>query len=150
MAAGTFVVFKRAKGNLGKAAINLSTGNYYMSLHKTSASANLVGDVSTFASVGSEISATGGYTAGGKVLSGLAWTTAASVGQWKLDFTDKIFTASGAALNNVRYAVIRNSGTSVGASKVVAYCALTGTQFNLASGSTLTVQFAANGVFTLA
>lgn len=150
MAAGTFTVFKRGKGNLGKGAFNLTNGNYYLHFFRTSASAGITGNVSTLASLTSQVSATGGYTASGKALTGLTWVTAASAGQWKLDFTtDLVVTASNAAINNIRYAVIRNS-TSSGAGKLLCYCTLTTTQFTLASGNTLTVQFPANGLFTLA
>lgn len=149
MAAGAFTVFKRAKGNLGKAALNLSTGNYYLHLFRTSASASLVGNLSTLASLVGQVSAAGGYTTSGKVLSGVTWTTGASAGQWRFDSTALTITASGAQLNNIRYAVIRNS-TGAGAGKLVAYAPLTTTQFNLASGTTLTITPAANGYFTLA
>jgi hypothetical protein len=149
MAAGAFVVFKRAKGNLGKAALNFSTGAYYMMLFRTSASAGLVGNLSTYASLVGQVSATGGYTAGGKAITGVTWVTAGSAGQWMLDSTATIFTASAAAINNIRYAVIRNS-TGALAGKLVCYAPLTTTQFTLASGNTLTVTPSANGYFRLA
>ena len=149
MPAGTFTVFKRAKGNLGKGALNFS-GNYYMGLFETAVSANIIGNLSTYGSLGSEIAATGGYAAGGKALAAVTWTTGASAGQWRLDSTARIFTANGGNLTNIRYAVVRQSAATVGASKIVAYAALTGVQFTLNSGSTLTVTPAANGYFTLA
>lgn len=150
MAAGTFTIFKRAKGNLGNAALNFSTGNYYLHLFRTSASAGIVGNLSTKASLVGECSAVGGYTTSGKLLAGRTWVTAASAGQWKLDFTtDLIVTASAAQIQNIRYAVIRNS-TGAGAGKLVCYAALSTTQFTLASNNTLTIQFPANGLFTLA
>lgn len=149
MAAGTFTVFKRAKGNLGNAALNFSTGNYYLHLFRTSASAGLAGNLSTKASLVGECSAVGGYTTSGKVLASRTWTTGASAGQWKLDFADIVITASGVQLQNIRYAVIRNS-TGSGAGKLVAYAPLSTAQFTLASNNTLTIQFAANGIFTLA
>lgn len=149
MAAGTFTVFKRAKGNLGKAALNFSTGNYYLHLYRTSASASLAGNLSTKASLVGECSAVGGYTTSGKLLATRTWVTAASAGQWKLDFDDIIITASAAQIQNIRYAVIRNS-TGSGAGKLVAYAPLSTAQFTLASNNTLTIQFAANGVFTVA
>jgi hypothetical protein len=149
MAAGAFVVFKRAKGNMGKAALNFSTGAYYMGLFRTSASAGLVGNLSTYASLVGEVSATGGYATGGKALSGVTWVTAGSAGQWMLDSTALIFTASAAAINNIRYAVVRNS-TGAAAGKLVAYAPLTTTQFTLASGNTLTVTPSASGYFRLA
>lgn len=150
MAAGTFKIFKRAKGNLGKAAFNLTTGNYYVHLYRASASAGLVGNLSTKASLVGECSVIGGYTTSGKVLTGLTWVTAASAGQWKLDFTtDPVITASGAAIQNIKYAVIRNS-TAAGAGKILTYVTLSTAAFTLATNNTLTIVFPANGLFTLA
>ena len=148
MAAGAFTVFKRAKGNLGKGALNFSTGNYYLGLFTNAASTGLAGNLSTYASLTGEVSATGGYTAGGKALAGLTWVTAGSAGQWMLDFTDLVVTATTGAINNIRYAVIRNS-TGAGAGKIVAWAPLTTAQFTLAQSSTLTIAFSANGVFRL-
>lgn len=149
MAAGAFTVFKRAKGNLGKGALILDSGNKYLHLFRTSASAGLVANLSTLASLVAQCSATGGYTASGRALGSVTWTTGASAGQWKFDSTALTITASGAAINNIRYAVIRNS-TGAGAGKLIAYAPLTTAQFTLASGTTLTITPAANGYFTLA
>jgi hypothetical protein len=54
------------------------------------------------------------------------------------------FTASGAPLTNVKYAVIYQSG-----GKLLCFCQLSSTQFTVASPNTLTVLPAATGVFTL-
>jgi hypothetical protein len=150
MAAGAFTVFRKAKGSLGKATLNLSTGVFYMGLFNSAAAANITGNLSTYGSLGNEVSATGGYASGGKVLSGVTWVTAGSAGQWMFDSTAVIFTASGASINNIRYAVIRQSAASVAASKVVAHASLTTAQFTLASGNTLTVTPNASGFFRLA
>jgi hypothetical protein len=54
------------------------------------------------------------------------------------------FTASGAPLTNVKYAVIYQSG-----GKLLCFCRLSSAQFTVASPNTLTVLPAATGVFTL-
>ena len=77
------------------------------------------------------------------------WTTGASAGAYKWDVTDPVFTASGAALNNIRYAVIRLSSGSTTSGFPLCYAALSTAQFNVSSGNTLTIQMNANGVFTL-
>jgi hypothetical protein len=149
MAAGTFKIFKRGKNNLGKAAFNLSTGNYYLHLFRASASAGIIGTLSTKASLVGECSAVGGYTTSGKVLTGISWASLASAGQYKWDWTtDLIVTASGAQIQNIKYAVIRNS-TGAGAGKLLTYVTLSSSQFTLATNNTLTVVFPANGLFTL-
>jgi hypothetical protein len=60
-----------------------------------------------------------------------------------------IFTASGAALNNIKYALLRNS-TGAGAGKVLCYCTLSTAAFTITSGNTLTITPHSSGVFTLA
>lgn len=148
MAASAWVIFDRAKHYIGDGTIDLSGGEFRISLHKTSASANLVGDITIKSSVGSEISATGGYAAGGQSLSSPLWTNGASAGEQKWDATDPIFTASGASLNNIRYAVIATSVTAT-SGVLLCYAALSTAQFNVSSGNTLTVQMNSSGIFTL-
>ena len=153
MAAGTWKVYTQTKRNIGSALFDLdnAAGPFYMTLHRTSASATITkftnGGISTYASIGSEVSATGGYVAAGTALSSVAWTVGANNSQMKWTYTTGgvIFTGS---LNNVRYAAIRNS-TGAGAGRVLCYVALSTTQFSLVSPNTLTVIPAATGVFTL-
>jgi len=134
--------------------INLD-GVFRMCLCRASASANLLKitntGISTWASVGSEISARGGYPANGKSIPGIKWTVGASTKQMKFTYTTAgiVFTASGSSLNNIKYAVIRNS-TAAGAGKVLCYCTLSTSPFTINSPNTLTILPASNGVFTLA
>ena len=58
------------------------------------------------------------------------------------------FTASGASLTNIRYAVLRNS-TGAAAGKLLCFCQLSSAQFTVSSPNTLTVLPAATGIFTL-
>lgn len=156
MAAGAWKIFTRAKRNLATASsgINLD-GVFRMCLCKTSASANLLKITNTGASawseIGSEIAAQGGYVAGGRSIPAIKWTVGASTKQMKFSFTTAglVFTASGAALSVIRYAVIRNS-TGAGAGKVLAFCTLSTAAFSISSPNTLTIIPAATGVFTLA
>ena len=159
MAAGAWKLYTRTKRTLGAGAgtITLGSGVFKMSLHRTSASANILkisnGGISTFASVGSEISATGGYAAGGRNLAPATgkWTVGASTKQMKFTYTTAglVFTANGANLTNIRYAVIRNS-TGAGAGKVICFCTLSTAAFTITSPNTLTISPAATGVFTMA
>lgn len=157
MAAGTWTVAGKVKKYIVNNTVTLGVGVFKMMLCKTSASAALsavgAGTRSTWASVGSEISARGGYVAGGRniVPATGQWTAGASAKSWKFTMSTigLVFTASNSSLINVRYAVIRNS-TGAGAGKILCYAALTTAQFTVTSPNTLTILPAATGIFTLA
>ena len=146
MAASAWTIFDQAKHYIGMGTIDLSGGSFRLTLHRTSASANLVGNITTFASVGSESSG-GGYS--DFSLASISWGAGTSAGQQKWDVTDPVITASGSTLSAVRYAVIRQSA-SAGGGPLLAYAALSTSEFNVTTGNTLTIQMAATGVFTLA
>lgn len=150
MAAGTWKLFWRAKRNLGAGNITLTTGaTLKLSLHRTSASTNLLTDaVSIFSSIGSEINAAAGYTAGGKALPNVKWTISGSAMKFLYTATGLIFTATGSALSAIRFAVIRTSlgGTS---GRVICWVALSTAQFDLAVPNLLTIFPPATAVFTL-
>lgn len=147
MAADAWTLFNSAKHKIGNGDIDLSSGVFRMSLHRTSASANVVGAISVFSSVGDEC-AGGGYVA--TTLNGTQWAAGTSAGQQKWDNTDPVITASASALSAVRYAVIRQSSDSTTSGFLLCYAALSTTDFDVTTGQTLTVQFNATGVFTLA
>lgn len=144
MAASAWTLYNRAKKYIGNGTIQLGTSALKMKL-TTSASNASTFTLSTFASITGEISARGGYAAGGRALGGLAWTTGASAKQMKFDSTDLIFTASGSALNNCKFAVLGMSG-----SKVLCWSKLSTAQFTVTNGNTLTVQINVGGIFTMA
>ena len=144
MAASSWQIYNESKKYLGNGTIQLGTTAMKMKLC-TSASNASTFTLSTFASITGEISARGGYVAGGRSLGGLAWTVGASAKQYKFDSTDLVFTASGSALNNVKFAVIGTSGA-----KALCWSKLSTSQFTVTTGNTLTVQMAAAGIFTLA
>jgi hypothetical protein len=125
-----------------------------MALFRTSSNASTF-TLSTFASLTAQISATGGYVSGGKALVPATgqWTTGASAKQMKFTYSTVglTFTASGASLTNIRYAVITYGASAAVASarKLVCFCQLSSAQFSVTSPNTLTVLPAATGVFTL-
>jgi hypothetical protein len=147
MAASAWQLYNTAKRYIGNGTIELGVGNFKMALF-TSASNTSTFTLSTFASLTSEISATGGYVGGGKLLVPATgqWTTGASAKQMKFTYSavGLTFTASGAPLTNIRYAVIYQSG-----GKLLCFCQLSSSQFTVSSPNTLTVLPAATGVFTL-
>lgn len=154
MAATAWAFFNSAKkriGQSGAAGIRLDAGVPKLSLRtdsallSTSASARIH---STLASIGGEIVAQGGYVAGGRALGNVAWTTAGDPASIKWDASDLVFTASGAALSNVKYAVIHFS-TAAASGYPLCWSKLSTAQFSVTSGNTLTIQFATAGIFTL-
>jgi hypothetical protein len=147
MAASAWTIFDRAKHYIGDGTIPLSGGIFRLSLHRTSASANLVGNITIFSSVGEQCSG-GGYVA--QTLASHTWTAGASAGQQRFDAADPVFTASASTLSAVRYAVIRLSSGSTTSGLLLCYAALSTSEFNISTGNTLTLQLAATGIFTLA
>ena len=151
MAASAWQLYNSAKKYIGNGTITLGAGVFKMVL-ATSASNTSTFTLSTYASVTNEIAATGGYTTGGKNLvpATAQWTTGASAKQMKFTMSSVglAFTASGASLTNIKYAIIRNS-TGAGAGKLLCFCQLSSSQFTVTSPNTLTVLPAATGIFTL-
>ena len=154
MAATAWQLYNTAKRYIGNGTIELGAGNFKMALFRTSSNASTF-TLSTFASLTAQISATGGYVSGGKALVPATgqWTTGASAKQMKFTYSTVglTFTASGASLTNIRYAVITYGASAAVASarKLVCFCQLSSAQFTVASPNTLTVLPAATGVFTL-
>lgn len=156
MAAGAWKIFTRAKRNLCTTSTGIHLdGVFKMALCRASASAALLGysntGISAWSQVPGEISARGGYAAAGRSIPAIKWTVGASTKQMKFSFTTAglVFTASGSALNNIKYAVIRNSVSAAGG-KLLCFCTLSTAAFTITSPNTLTILPAATGVFTLA
>jgi len=151
MAATAWQLYNSAKKYIGNGTITLGAGVFKMVL-ATSASNTSTFTLSTYASVTNEISATGGYTTGGKNLvpATAQWTVGASAKQMKFTMSTVglAFTASGASLTNIKYAIIRNS-TGATAGKLLCFCQLSSSQFTVTSPNTLTILPAATGIFTL-
>jgi hypothetical protein len=164
MAVGAWKIYTKAKRKIGTGGnamtaggVTLGVGVFKMSLHTAGASASILkvtnGGISTFASIGSEIVAQGGYIAGGRniVPATGQWTVGASAKQMKFTMTTAglPFTASGAALSSIKYAAIRTSVSAAGG-KVLCFCTLSTAAFSIASPNILTILPAATGIFTLA
>jgi len=153
MAATAWQLYSKGKRYIGNGTIELGVSNFKMALFRTSASATVNNfALSTFGSLAAQISATGGYVSGGKALVPATgqWTTGASAKQMKFTYSTVglTFTASGAPLTNVRYAVIYKDASG-SAAKLLCFCQLSSAQFTVSSPNTLTVLPAATGVFTL-
>ena len=151
MAASAWQLYNKAKQSIGNGTITLGAGVFKMVLARSASNASTF-TLSTYASVTNEISATGGYVTGGKTLvpATAQWTVGASAKQMKFTMSTVglAFTASGASLTNIKYAIIRNS-TGATAGKLLCFCQLSSSQFTVTSPTTLTILPAATGIFTL-
>ena len=151
MAATAWQLYNKAKQYIGNGTITLGAGVFKMVL-ATSASNASTFTLTAYSQITNEISATGGYVTGGKNLvpATAYWTVGASAKQMKFTMSTVglAFTASGASLTNIKYAIIRNS-TGATAGKLLCFCQLSSSQFTVTSPNTLTVLPAATGIFTL-
>jgi len=152
MAASAWQLYNKAKQYIGNGTITLGAGVFKMVL-ATSASNASTFTLTAYSQITNEISATGGYVTGGKNLvpATAYWTVGASAKQMKFTMSTVglAFTASGASLTNIKYAILRNS-TGATAGRLLCFCQLSSSQFTVTSPNTLTVLPAATGIFTLA
>jgi hypothetical protein len=153
MAAQAWKIYAAAKKKIGNGTLTLHTGVFKMSLHRNSASGTItsLSTISIFSSILGQISAVGGYAAGGRSVPTIAWTLGVSGLQYKFTYASAgvIFTASGASLSNIRYALIRKSSGSTTSGHPLCYCSLSSANFTITSPNTLTILPAATGVFTM-
>ena len=151
MAATAWQLYNKAKQYIGNGTITLGAGVFKMVLANTASNASTF-TLTAYSQLTGEISATGGYVSGGKNLvpATALWTVGASAKQFKFTMSTVglAFTASGASLTNIRYAILRNS-TGAGAGRLLCFCRLSSSQFTVTSPNTLTVLPAATGIFTL-
>ena len=153
MAATAWQLYNSAKKYIGNGTITLGAGVFKMVLAQTASNASTF-TLSTYASVTNEVAAAGvgGYVTGGRNLvpATAQWVVGASAKQQKFTMSavGLAFTASGASLVNIRYAILRNS-TGAAAGKLLCFCQLSSSQFTVTSPNTLTVLPAATGIFTL-
>ncbi len=154
MAAGAWKIYATAKQNIGDTVIDLGAGIFKMSLHRTSASGSIDGlsAVAIMSDIGSEVSAVGGYAAGGRTMAGVVWAAGVTAKQIHFDYQTAglVFTASGAALSTIKYALIHWSVGAITSGPVLCYSTLSTSAFTIASPNTLTILPASTGVFTLA
>jgi hypothetical protein len=151
MAATAWQLYNKAKQYIGNGTITLGAGVFKMVL-ATSASNASTFTLTAYSQITNEIAATGGYVTGGKDLvpATALWTVGASAKQFKFTMSTVglAFTASGASLTNIKYAILRNS-TGATAGRLLCFCQLSSSQFTVTSPNTLTVLPAATGIFTL-
>lgn len=148
MAAGLWKVCNKAKKKLANGTISLAGTSYGVMLVKTlGATPEAVSLVGSF----TEVASGNGYASSGKALTSERWTGADAVGDTTMmfDVGDVVWTATGGNITSIKGAVIFHQGAGAGSCHALCYSTLTGTQFTLASGNTLTIQMAGTGVFEL-
>ena len=143
MPATDFTFYNAAKEALGEGGIDFSTATLRMKLCDSTSNAETL-SVADFASITGEIAATGGYTAGGLLLSGVTWGAGSSPEQMRLDANDVSIEATGGDITDVMYAVIGIPG-----GPALCFSQLNDTEFTVTEGNTLAVQFSADGIATL-
>ena len=152
MAATAWQLYNSAKSNIGNGTITLGAGVFKMALAKASSNASTF-TLIAFGSLTNEVAAAAGYVAGGRNLVPATgkWIQGLSAKQQKFTMSSigLAFTASGASIVDIKYAVIRNSVSSAASGKLLCWCKLSTSQFTVASPNTLTVLPATTGIFTL-
>ncbi len=151
MSVGPWTFYNKFRFKLGKKIIDLGVDAFGISLFKSTSNAATL-TLSTLGSVTNEISATGGYALHGRSVLARVWTVGTSAKQFKFFASAPIFTASGASLNNIKFAVLHDKtvGASAGLNPLVAFCQLSTAQFTISSGNTMAIVNPATGIFTLA
>jgi hypothetical protein len=149
MAAQAWKVYNLAKKKIGNSTLSLASTAYRITLH-TSASNAATLTLGVYGSLTSEVTEGNGYSSSGKALTNEVWTVGASAKQYKFDADDVVWTGTGGAISNIKFAVIWISGASAGGRHLLCMASLTSSQFNLASGNTLTLQMNSAGIITLA
>jgi hypothetical protein len=147
MPASTFTFYQDFKEQLGKGVHDLSTHDIKVVL-AAAANAPNVSTHDELADV-TQISATGGYTAGaggGYALSGESYTETSGTGTFT--HTDPfVITASGGSVGPFRYLIYYNN-TSTG-DKLIGYLDY-GSDITLADTETVSIDLPAGGLFTVA
>lgn len=151
MAVGAWTFYNSFRKKLGKKIVDLSADAFVIALFKSTSNAATL-TLSTLGSVTNEISATGGYALHGRSVLNRGWTVGTSAKQYKFIGSAPVFTASGASLNNIKFAVLADNtvGASAGLRPLVAFCQLSTAQFTISSGNTMTIVNPSTGIFTLA
>jgi hypothetical protein len=141
MAAAAWKVYNEAKQKMLNGGIDLDAATLRMALMKSTSNASTF-TLSTFASVTNAVSG-GGYT-GIKSLTA-SMIAGANASTYKFTFANVVYTASGADVTSIMYAVIYVSGGAC-----ITWSKLSTAAFSVTSGNTLTIATnVTGGAFTI-
>jgi hypothetical protein len=135
MPATAWEFYNSFKNQLGQGAIDLSGTNttFRMRLY-TSASNAATATLVSAGQVTNEVNSSA-YPAEGQALT-VNWSVRTTTSTYAWTFTTVIFTASGTAINNVRYAVIATQTASL----LVCWSELSTAEYNVAAGNELVIE----------
>lgn len=148
MAVGAWTFYTKFRRNIGRGAVTLHTGTFKIALLTSASNAATIA-LSVYTSLTGEVALANGYTTNGgsKGTITQTWTTGASAGQIRFNYTPaRVWTAGAGNIANVKFAVIYGSAGS----HLICYSQLSTAQFNITPGNTLTITASATGVFNLA
>ena len=148
MAVQAFKFHLMAREYIGDATIDLDGAIFRMGLYQSSSDFATLTQ-SKRSELINEVATNNGYSTSGKTLSATTWITGASGGVRRFDSTAVIWTATGGAINSIKAYVIWISAAATGDEKLLGNASLTSSQFNLASGNTLTLTPPSDGIFEL-
>lgn len=148
MAAQAVKWYNQALKKIGLNEINLLSDTFRAIL-VTSASNFATATLGLLGSLTGEVTEANGYSSSGKALSTVAWTVGASAMQYKFDADDLSWSANGGTISNIKGIVIAKIGASAGARHLVGYASLTSSQFALAAGNRINVNWNSGGILTL-
>lgn len=133
--ASAWEFYNSFKDQLGRGAIDLTgTGTTFrMRLYKSTSNA-ATATLVTAGQVTNEVNSSA-YPAEGKALT-VNWSVKTTTSTYSWTFLTVIYTASGTAINNVKYAVIATQTASI----LVCWSELSTTEFNIALGNELVIE----------
>ena len=135
MVASAWEFYNSFKDQLGRGNIDLTgTGTTFRMRLYTSASNAATATLVTAGQVTNEVNSSA-YPAEGNVLV-VNWSVRATTSTYAWTFNTVIFTASGTAINNVRYAVIATQTASI----LVCWSQLSTAEYNVAVGNELVIE----------
>lgn len=147
--AASLTLYESVAEYLADGTIDLDTDSFKVTLHTSTYTPNAATHT-IYSDLTNELSTASGYTNGGAALGSVTWNR--SGGTATLDAADTVWTASGGTIT-ARYAVVRKDGTANGiVSPLIGYVLMdtTPADVSVTSGNTLTLQWNASGIFTLA
>ena len=150
MAAGTWTLYRAARGKLVNGTFDLDTNVFRMRIFKAQAAASvsaptlsLLSQIGTTNIAGGAASPMSSYP-----LTGASVVALNGSATYKWSVPNIVVTASATAGSSLQYAVIYNSLSALGG-HMLAWCKLSTAAFNVTKGNTLTVTCPANGIFVI-
>lgn len=143
---GTWTEWNTLKRDIMKGVQDLDTNSYRVLLFK-GAFSTTAAQFSTYGSLTNEVSALGGYVKGlGKDLGTTSIVESGANSYWSA--ANVVFTASGASITSIQYAVIcKSDGTTCeSADPIVGWATLSSSEFAVGTSNTLTINLS-NGIF---